>query len=82
MVHAQTLDLVHRKKDPCQKQLVFFLERQGESVDDTAQNLEELGNSVETFSLINELEKHIVNGPPNVGAQVEEFSIYAVQGGF
>lgn len=39
MIHAETLDLVQRKQDAGQEELVFLLEGQGETVDDRTQDL-------------------------------------------
>lgn len=79
MVHAQTLHLVQRKQDSCKEQLVFFLERESETVDDTSENLEKFCNTVETFGFVDKLEEHVIDRPPNVGAQIQEFTVNPVQ---
>jgi hypothetical protein len=61
VVHAEALHLVHGEEYPGQEELVFFLERQGETIDDRTQNLEQLGNSIVAFGLIHELEENVVN---------------------
>ena len=48
-------------QDSSQKQFVLFLEWQCEAVDDAAQDLEQLCDSVEALGFIDELEKHIVD---------------------
>lgn len=66
MVHAQTLDLVQWDKHSGQEQFVFLLEGQRETVDDTAQNLEQLSDTVESLCLVDELEEDIVNRSSDV----------------
>jgi hypothetical protein len=66
VVHAQTLDLVQWDKNSGQEQFVFFLEGQRETVDDTAQNLEQLSDTVESLCLVDELEEDIVNRSSDV----------------
>lgn len=61
MVHAETLNLMQWNQDSSQKQFVLFLEWQCEAVDDAAQDLEQLCDSVEALGFIDELEKHIVD---------------------
>ena len=46
-----------------QEQLVFFLERQCEAVDDRAEYLEKLCNTIEPFRLVYELEEDIIDRP-------------------
>ena len=70
MIHAQTLYLVQRNEHPCQEKLVLFLQGQSKTVNDGAEDFEELGNSVKSFGLVDELEEDIVDGPTNVGAEV------------
>jgi hypothetical protein len=66
VVHAQTLDLVQWDKNSGQEQFVFLLEGQRETVDDTAQNLEQLSDTVESLCLVDELEEDIVNRSSDV----------------
>lgn len=54
MVHGQALHLVQRQQRFEQERLVFLLQRQGEAVDDGAENLEQLGNAVVMFGLVDE----------------------------
>jgi hypothetical protein len=82
MVHAKTLDFVKRNQDPSKEQLVLLLQWQGKAVDDRTENLEELRNTIEPLGLIDELEEDVVDGATDVGSQVEEFSVYAMQSGF
>ena len=81
MVHAKTLNFVQRDKHSRQKQLVFFFKRQCETIDDAAQNLEELCNAVEALRLVYKLEEDVVNGTADIRSQIEEFAVDAVQGG-
>ena len=82
MVHAQALHLVKREEHPRQKELVLLFEGEGKAVDDGTQNLQQLGNAVETLSLVGELEEDIVDRAADEGSQVKEFAVYAVQGCF
>jgi hypothetical protein len=52
---------VHGEKNASQEELMFLLERQGEAVDDRAQNLQQLGDSVVSFRLVHELEENVVD---------------------
>jgi hypothetical protein len=61
VIHAQALHLVHGEKNASQEELMFLLERQGEAVDDRAQNLQQLGDSVVSFRLVHELEENVVD---------------------
>lgn len=78
MVHAQALDLVQRDQHSRQEQLVLFLERKGEAVDDGAQDFEQLGDTIKTLGLIDELEEDIIDGPSNIRPQVQELAIDAM----
>jgi hypothetical protein len=82
MIQNQTLGLVQRHQNPRQENLVFLLERQRESIDDTAQDLEEFGNPIKVFCFVDELEKDVVDGATDKGAEAEEFTVYSVEGGF
>lgn len=75
MIHAQTFHLVQWYQDPCQEELMFFFQWQGEAVDNGTQNLEQLSNTIEAFGLINELEEDIVDWTTDVWPQVEEFAV-------
>lgn len=66
MVHAEALHLVHGQEHPGQEELVFLLQGQSESVDDGAQNFEQLSDSVVAFCFIHELEEDVVDGPADV----------------
>lgn len=54
MVNGQALHLVQRQQRFEQERLVFLLQRQGEAVDDGPENLEQLGNAVVMFGLVDE----------------------------
>jgi len=66
MVHTQTLDFMQRNQDSCEEQLMFFLERQRETIDDRSQDLKKLCDAIESLCFIDELEEHVVDGPSNV----------------
>lgn len=68
-------------ENTCKEDLVFFLERQCEAVDDGSENFQQLGDAVMTLALIYELEKDVVDGTTDKGAQVEEFAIDAMKRG-
>lgn len=40
---------------------MLLLQRQGKTVDYGPQNLQQLGNSIEAFRLVNELEEYVVD---------------------
>ena len=40
MIHTQAFDLMQRDEDPCQEQFVFLLERERETVDYRAKDLQ------------------------------------------
>ena len=63
VVHTEALDLVQGDEHSRQEQLVFFLERQCEAVDDRAEYLEKLCNTIEPFRLVYELEEDIIDRP-------------------
>lgn len=75
MVERQALDLVERQQDSGKEGLVLFLERQGETVDDGPQNLEQLGDAVVTLSFVDECVKDVVDRPSDEGPQIEEFAV-------
>lgn len=62
-------------KDPSQKRLVFLFERQRKTVDDRAEDLQELCDSVVPLRLINEMVKDIAYRSANECAKIEEFAI-------
>lgn len=59
---------------------MLLFERQGESVYDRTQNLEQLGDAIEALRFVNELEEDIVDGASNVGSQIEEFPVDTMKG--
>jgi hypothetical protein len=81
VIHAQALDLVQRKQDTSEEQLVLLLEGKRETVDDRTQDLQELGNTVESLGFVGELEKDIIDGPANVRSEIQEFAVDAMEGG-
>ena len=79
VVHAQALHLMQRNQDPGQEEFVFLLQRQSEAVDDGSENLQELGDPVESLRLIDELEEDIVDGASDVRSEIQEFPVDPVQ---
>ena len=71
-----------RDENASKEKLVFLLERKGEAVDDGAQDLEQLGDAVESFGLVYELEEDVVDRTTDVGSQVQKLPIDAMQGRF
>lgn len=61
---------------------MLLFQRECEAVDDGSQNFEKLGNAVESFCLISELEENIVDRTTNIRPQIQEFAINAMQGSF
>lgn len=66
MVHAQALNLVHRKKNTGQEEFVFLLQWESKAVDDGTQNLQQFSNTVVPLCFIHELEENIVDGSSNI----------------
>jgi len=58
---------------------MLFLEWQCETIDNRAENLQELGDAVEAFCFVDELEEDVVDGTANIRAEVEEFAVDAMQ---
>lgn len=66
MIHAETLDLVERNQHSCQEKLVLLLKRQGETVDDRAQDFQQLCNTIKPLGFVGELEEDVVDRPSDV----------------
>ena len=81
VIHAQALDFVQRYQDSGEKELVLLFEGQCKAVDDRSEDFQQLGDTVEPFGLIDELEEHIVDGSADVGTEIEEFAVYSMQSG-
>lgn len=60
---------------------MLLLEGQGEAVDNGPEDLEQLGNTVESLGLVGELEEDVVDRPSDERPQVEELAVDAMQGG-
>ena len=60
---------------------MLFLQRQGETIDDRSKNLQKLGNSIESFRLVDELEEDIVDGTSDERSQVQELAVDTVECG-
>lgn len=61
MIHAETSDLVQRNQDSRKEEFVLFLQRQSETVDYRAQDLEKLRDAVESLCLVDELKEDVVD---------------------
>ena len=70
MIQRQRLDFVQRDEHACQEQLVFVFERKCEAVDNRSKNLQQFGDSVMTFCLVDELIEDIIDGPPDEGSKI------------
>jgi hypothetical protein len=81
MIHAQTLHFVERNEHPGEEQLVLLLQWQSKTVDYRTENFEKLGDTVEALRLVDELKEDIVDRSADVGAEVEEFAVYAMERG-
>lgn len=81
MVHTQGLDLVKWKQDTDEKHLVLFLKGQGKAIDDAAEDLQELGNPIVMFSLINEPVEDVVDLPTNICPQPQKLAVDTMQNG-
>lgn len=58
---------------------MFLFERQRKTIDDRAENLQELCDSIVPFGLIDEMVKDIAYRSANERAEIEEFAIYAMK---
>lgn len=81
MIHAQTLNFVHRNEDSSQEEFMFLLQRKSKAIDDWSQDFQKLSNAIESFCFVDELEEDIIDRTTNVGSQVQEFSVDSVKGG-
>lgn len=79
VIHAQALHFVQGNEHSSEEELVLLLQWQSKTINDGSQNLEKFSNAIESLGFVDELEEDIVDGATNVGAEVQEFSIYAVQ---
>uniref|UniRef100_A0A1I8IGB6 DH domain-containing protein n=1 Tax=Macrostomum lignano TaxID=282301 RepID=A0A1I8IGB6_9PLAT len=80
--HAERLGLVQRQQHLHEELLVLSLQRQRKSIDDAAQNLKQLANTIELLSLIDEPQENIINLLPNESSQAEKFAIDSVENSF
>ena len=79
MVHAHVAHLVQRQQRLHQELFVLVLERQGEAVDDRAEDLEELGDAVVPLGLVDETVEDVVDALADEGTVGHELAIDAVQ---
>jgi hypothetical protein len=82
VVDRQGLHFMQRKQHLEQKHFVLLFQRQSETVDDAAEDLEKFGNAVVVFRLIYELVENVVDLLANVGAETKKFAVDPVQGCF
>jgi len=68
MIQGETLGFVERYQDPREECLVLLFEREGETVNDRSEYLEQFGNTIVTLGLVDELEKDIVDGSTDKGS--------------
>lgn len=80
MVEGEAFDLVEGDEDAREERLVLLLEGKRESVDDGSEDLEELGDPVVSFGLVDELEEDVVDRASDEGTEVEEFAVDSVKG--
>lgn len=59
---------------------MFFLQWKSKAVDDRSQDFQQFSDSIESLSLIRELEEDVVDRSANVGSQVQELSVNTMQG--
>ena len=52
MIQREAFDLVQRQQDSTEERLVLLLEREGEAVDDRAEDLEQLGDAIVPLGVI------------------------------
>jgi len=82
VVESEGFGLVQGDEDSGEEGLVFFFEREGESVDDGSQDFEEFGDSVVTFGFVDKLEEDVVDGATDEGSEVEEATVDSMKGSF
>ena len=80
MVESEGFGFVERDESSSEEGLVFFLERESESVDDGSEDFEEFGDSVVSFGLVDELEEDVVDGSTDEGSEIEEATIDSMKG--
>ena len=61
---------------------MFLFQWKSKAINNWAKNLQQLGDTVESLSLIDELEEYIVDRSSDKWSQVEEFTIYTVESSF
>jgi hypothetical protein len=66
MIHAETLHFVQWNEHPREEQFMLLFQRQRKAINDGAENLKEFGNTIESLSLIYELEEDVIDGATNV----------------
>ena len=78
MKSLQRMSLVKRNENTLQEKLMFLLERYGKTVDYRAENLEQLGNTIEFLYFVDEPQENIIDLLAYEGSQAEKFSIDAM----
>jgi len=79
VVEGDALWFVQGNEGPDQKLEVLLLERNGKSVDDATENLEEFSDTVVAFRFVYELVKEVRNGSADKGSVGHGFSANAVE---
>mmetsp|Transcript_118593 Transcript_118593/g.342948 ORF Transcript_118593/g.342948 Transcript_118593/m.342948 type:complete len:453 (+) Transcript_118593:216-1574(+) len=79
---CERLHLVQRDQRLDQKVLVLVLERQGEAVDDGAQDLEQLTDAVLGLAFVDDLEEDVLDRATDKGPQRHELAVDAVEDRF
>lgn len=79
MIHAQALHFVERYQDPREEEFVLLFERESKSIDDGAQNFQQLSDPIEPLGFIGKLEEDVVDGAADERSQVQELPVDTVQ---
>jgi hypothetical protein len=79
VVKSERLGLVKGKEHSGEEDLVFLLEGKGEAVDDRAEYLEKLGDTIVPFSLVHKLEEDVVDGTTDKRAQIQKLAVDPVK---
>lgn len=79
MEQVASLDLVQWDDDVLEENDVFFSQWHGETTDDTGQNIQKLGSSIELESLVDQGVETVVDGFTDHFSPWDEFSVKAVE---
>lgn len=78
MISLHSFCLVKWNEHPHQEQLVLFLKRHSEAIDDASPYLKQLSNPTMPLCLKHIVQEHIIHGLPHEGAVECESGIYTV----